>query len=161
MRMSLIILFLFSLTFHSGFAQKPAETVPNFIFYNLDNTPFTNRNLIVGKAKLIVFFDVTCDHCRQTIKTLSSRFNECNKLSVYLISIDDKIKINEFLNLFGRNLPGKQNVTILMDLREQFIKRFKPRKYPSVFLYSSENKLLLYDDQDLYLDKFFKIINAL
>jgi len=161
MRMSLIILFLCSLTFHLGFAQKPVETVPDFIFYKLDNTPFTNRNLTVGKAKLFVFFDVTCDHCRQTIKSLSMRVNECNKISVYLISLDDKTKINEFLNQNGRNLSGKQNVTILMDLREQFINRFRPRKYPSVFLYSSVNKLLLYDDQDLYLDLFFKKINAL
>lgn len=159
LRISSIVLFLCIMTF-DNFGQTPAANIPNFVFFNLDNTPFTNRNLVVGKEILFVFFDVTCDHCRQTIKTLNTRRNECKNIAIYLISLDDKAKIFNFLNQNGTNLLNEKNVTILLDLREQFIKRFGPRKYPSVFLYSTEKKLILYDDEDLYLAKFFKIINA-
>ena len=141
-------------------AQKPAETIPNFIFYNLDNTPFTNRDLTMGKEILFVFFDVTCDHCQHTIKALSTHIKECKKISIYLISLDDKSLMNDFFNKYGKNLPNEKNVTILQDQRNLFIKQFGPRKYPSVFLYSSEKRLLLYDDDDQTLGKFLKIINA-
>ena len=142
------------------FAQKPAEIIPNFSFYKLDNTPFTNKNLALGKSKLFIFFDVTCDHCQETISTLNNRLTECNQIAIYLITLDDKLKISNFLNRYGRNLMMERNVTILRDKKDQFITLFGPRKYPSVFLYSSKKKLLLYDDQDLKLEKFFKLINS-
>jgi peroxiredoxin len=159
MRTFLIILFSFTLMSFESFAQKPAETIPNFIFYTLDNTPFTNRNLSVGKEILFVFFDVSCDHCQHTIKTLSTRINECKKISIYLITLDNKVLINKFFNEYGKNLITEKNVMILRDLRIQFIKQFGPRKYPSVFLYSSEKKLILYDDEDQNLENIFKKIN--
>ncbi len=142
------------------FAQKPAETVPNFSFSRLDNTPFTNKNLAVGKSTLFIFFDVSCDHCQETIRTLNTRLKECNRIAIYLITLDDKPQISLFLNQNGGNLLTEKNVTILRDKKDQFITLFGPRKYPSVFLYSSKKKLLLYDDQDLKLEKFFQLINS-
>jgi len=149
----------FALTLNT-FAQKPAETIPNFSFSKLDNAPFSNKNLASGKSMLFVFFDVTCDHCKETISTLNDRLKDCNPIVIYLISLDDKPKIADFLNRYGRNLIMGKNVIILRDKKDQFITLFGPRKYPSVFLYSSKKKLLLYDDQDLKLEKFFHLINS-
>lgn len=140
-------------------AQTPAQTIPAFTFYKLDKTPFTNNNLTTGKDILFIFFDVTCDHCQHTISTLSKRISECSKISIYLISMEDKTAITNFFNQYGKNLPAQKNVTILQDSKNQFITQFNPRKYPSVFLYSAQKKLRLYDDEDQYLEKFFKIIN--
>jgi peroxiredoxin len=140
-------------------AQTPAQTIPEFTFYKLDKTPFTNKNVTPGKEVLFIFFDVTCDHCQHTISTLSKRINECSKISIYLISLEDKILITNFFNQYGKNLPNQKNVTILQDSKNQFITQFSPRKYPSVFLYSAQKKLLLYDDEDQYLEKFFKIVS--
>jgi len=158
-RVNLIILFLFSLLSFETYAQTPAQTIPEFTFYKLDKTPFTNKNVTVGKDVLFIFFDVTCDHCQHTISTLSKRINECQKISIYLISLEDKTAINNFFNQYGKNLSGQKNVTILQDSKNQFITQFGPRKYPSVFLYSAQKKLLLYDDEDQYLEKFFKIVS--
>ncbi len=157
--LKLVILFFCLLAAYEGFTQSPAQTIPEFTFYKLDKTPFTNKNITVGKDVLFIFFDVTCDHCQHTISTLSKRINECQKISIYLISLEDKTAINNFLNQYGKNLPSLKNVTILQDTKNQFITQFGPRKYPSVFLYSAQKKLLLYDDEDMYLEKFFKIIN--
>lgn len=156
----LITLFISLLISFESSAQTPSQTVPDFIFFNLDNTLFTNKNLTTGKEKLFIFFDVTCDHCQNTIKALNARIKECKEISVYLISLDNKVLINNFLNQYGKNLADKENVTVLQDLKNQFIPQFEPRKYPSVFLYSCENKLILYDDEDQSLEKFFKIISA-
>jgi len=159
MRVLLLIIFFLTLLSLETQAQTPAQTIPAFTFYKLDKTPFTNKNITSGKDVMFIFFDVTCDHCQHTIGTLSKRINECSKISIYLISLEDKTAINNFLNQYGKNLVNKSNVTVLMDIKDQFITQFSPRKYPSVFLYSSARKLLLYDDNDEYLTGFFKIIN--
>jgi peroxiredoxin len=156
--LKVMILFFCLLISQEISAQTPAQTIPAFTFYKLDKTPFTNKNLTAGKDILFIFFDVTCDHCQHTISTLSKRINECSKISIYLISLEDKAAITNFFNQYGKNLPGQKNVTILQDSKNQFITQFSPRKYPSVFLYSAQKKLLLYDDEDQYLEKFFKII---
>ena len=159
MRLLLLSIIFCSLLSYTSIAQTPAQTIPAFTFYKLDKTPFTNKNLTNGKEVLFIFFDVTCDHCQHTISTLSKRIAECSKISIYLISLEDKTAITNFFNQYGKNLPGQKNVTIQQDSKNQFITQFNPRKYPSVFLYSAQKKLRLYDDEDLYLEKFFKIIS--
>jgi peroxiredoxin len=141
-------------------AQKPAETIPNFTFFKLDNTPYTDKDLPNGREIFFVFFDVTCDHCQQTIKILSAHINEFQGISIYLVTLDSKTKLSSFFNEFGKNLPAQKNVLILQDLRNMFIRQFGPSKYPSVFLYSSSKKLILYSDEDQYLEKFLKLING-
>ena len=158
--LKLLVLFFCLLISLEISAQTPAQTIPAFTFYKLDKTPFTNTNVTIGKQVLFIFFDVTCDHCQHTISTLSKRINECSKISIYLISLEDKTAITNFFNQYGKNLPTQKNVTILQDSKNQFITQFNPRKYPSVFLYSAQKKLLLYDDEDQYLEKFFKIIST-
>jgi peroxiredoxin len=157
--MSLLSIIFCLLLFYTSSAQTPAQTIPAFTFYKLDKTPFTNKNVTNGKEVLFIFFDVTCDHCQHTISTLSKRISECQKIAIYLISLEDKTAITNFFNQYGKNLPGQKNVTILQDSKNQFITQFGPRKYPSVFLYSAQKKLRLYDDEDQYLEKFFKIIS--
>jgi peroxiredoxin len=159
MRIPFIILFICTLVSFESYSQTPAQNIPNFIFFKLDKRPFTNKDLSVGKDMLFVFFDVTCDHCQHTIKTLNARIKEFKKVSIYLITLDQIPQINIFFNQYGKNLAGEKNVTILQDLKNQFITQFGPRKYPSVFLYSSKNKLIQYDDEDQNLEKFLKIIS--
>lgn len=159
MRMFLLLPVLCYLLIFNASAQPPAQTIPSFTFYKFDKTPFTNKNVTSGQDVLFIFFDVTCDHCQHTISTLSKRIGECSKISIYLISLEDKTAVNNFLDMYGKNLINKRNVTVLQDSKNQFITQFSPRKYPSVFLYSNQKKLLLYDDEDQYLEKFFKIIN--
>ncbi len=157
--LKLITFALCVLTAFTGSAQTPSQTIPEFTFYKLDKTPFTTKNVAAGKQALFIFFDVTCDHCQHTLGTLSKRISECRNISIYLISMEDKAAINSFFKQYAANLPGLKNVTILQDSKNQFIAQFGPRKYPSVFLYSAQKKLLLYDDEDQYLEKFFKLIS--
>jgi peroxiredoxin len=156
-----LVMFMMGISLsYDSIAQTPAPTIPEFVFYTFDKKPFTNKNLSVDKKILFIFFDITCEHCQHTIKSLNARIDECRNVSVYLLTLYEKDAVDKFLHQYGPKLMESKNVTILQDSKNQFITQFGPRKYPSVFLYSAEKKLLLYDDEDQKLVKFFKIINT-
>jgi thioredoxin-related protein len=141
-------------------AQQPAATIPDFNFFKLNGVSFTNRDLEQDRQLFFVFFDPGCDHCQHAMKDINQHYKEFNKTAVYLISVDIKERINSFLNTYGKDLQNKKNVTVLQDLKNEFILKFKPRKYPSMFLYSKEKKLILYDDNEKNLAAFLQKIKA-
>jgi peroxiredoxin len=140
-------------------AQSPAETIPDFTFFRFNHTPFTSKDLEAGKMLFFVFFDANCEHCQHAVQTLNDHYSELKKTELYLISLDNQETINGFMNKYGKALYGKKNVTLLQDLRNEFILKFRPRKYPSMFLYSQQKKLLIYNDNEQTLFRFFKQIN--
>ena len=135
-------------------AQQPAGTIPDFKFYKLDKTVFTSKSLNTSKMLFFVFFDVGCDHCQHAIQYLNQHYAEFSKTAMFLITLDSQEKITQFLAKYGNNLKGKRNVTILQDSQNEFIRKFGPRKYPSLFLYSARKKLMLYDDNEQNLVRF-------
>lgn len=153
--------FILSFFVSSGvFAQRPAATVPDFDFYKLDNRTFTKKDLDPSKNLLFIFFDVTCEHCHKAIQQFNNRHIELEKTAVYLISLDTKPTIINFLNSNAKNLTEMKNVMILQDLKNEFITRFQPRKYPSIFLYSPQKKLIMYDDEEKNVPKFLEKLKA-
>lgn len=143
-----------------SYSQVPAPTIPAFSFFNLDKSLFTNTNLEKGKPLLFVFFDTECDHCQHAIQYINQHLTEFKPAAIYLITLDRQEKIVAFMNRYGGNLKGKKNVTILQDLQNEFLRKFRPRKYPSIFLYSPQKQLLRYDDNEQNLYLFQLQINA-
>ena len=141
-------------------AQTPAPTIPDFTFFKFNKTAFTNKDITAGKILFFVFFDTECDHCRHGIQYLNQHQKELAKAAVYLISMDSQEKIAGFLSKYGNNLTGKKNILLLQDIKNEFILRFSPRKYPSLFLYSLQKKLILYDDDENNLYKFLEKIKT-
>ena len=144
----------------SATAQIPAATIPDFTFYKFNKTAFTNKEIATGKLLFFVFFDTECEHCQHGIQYLNQHQKELANAAVYLISLDNREKVTAFLNKYGSNLTGKKNIQLLQDVNNQFILRFKPRKYPSLFLYSSQKKLLMYDDDEKKLPDFLTKIKS-
>ena len=155
---ALLLLFFFGSL--KMMAQKPVATVPAFTFYKADKSPFTNTNLASGKMLFFVFFDVTCEHCQHAIQYVNKHAGEFKNVSVYLITLDEWDKVKLFLDKYGPQLENKTNVTILRDTRNEFIIKFSPVKYPSLFLFSAQRKLILYDDDEKSLEEFTKKINS-
>ena len=141
-------------------AQAPAETIPDFDFLRLNKSSFTNRDLEPGKMMFFIFFDSECEHCQRTIQYVNQHYPDFKKASVYLITLDKAENINRFMSKYGNKLMGKKNVTLLQDFKNEFIAKFGPRKYPSIFLYSAKKKLMLYDDDEKSLPLFSKQINT-
>lgn len=140
--------------------QVPAKTVPSFTFKRLDKSNFSNRNLEQGKFLFFVFFDIECDHCHRSITYINQHYKEFKKTAIYLITLDSAEKIKPFMNKYGIGLKDKKNVAILQDTKNEFIQKFGPRKYPSLFLYSEKKELMLYDDNEQNLFKFIQQTNS-
>lgn len=141
-------------------AQNPAQTIPSFSFKKLDKKEFTNKDIQAGKLIFFVFFDTHCDHCERAIQYISQHYNEFKMAAVYLITLDSAEKVKPFMKKFGDSLKDKKNVLILQDTRNEFIRKFGPRKYPSLFLYSVKKKLIMYDDNEQHLPEFIKKIKS-
>ncbi|QEK53120.1 redoxin domain-containing protein [Pedobacter aquae] len=136
-------------------AQEPVRTIPSFKFFQLSGTSLTDKNIPLGKLSIFSFFDITCSHCQETMQLLAKEHPNLSHVNLYLVTMDRKDGILKFMNVFGANLLNKKNVTILQDLNQEFIAKFYPRKYPSVFLFDKNKKLLMYQDEEA------KIINLI
>lgn len=134
---------------------QPAETIPEFTLFRHDKSSFTNKDLSSDKLLFFVFFDVRCEHCRHAIQEINSKYAELKNTNFHFITLDKPAEVDQFLNIYGKNLIGKSNVMLFFDLRNEFITKFKPRKYPSLFLYTPQRKLLIYEDNPEKLPKFF------
>ena len=137
-------------------AQTPVKKIPDFVFYRLDKSPFTNKNIQSDKKVFFVFFDSDCDHCQHAVHDINLHYREFSKAEIYLVTLDNITKINSFLNKYGPTLINKNNVTILQDLKNEFIVDFNPRKYPSMLLFSAKGNLLMYQDEPENILKIFK-----
>lgn len=154
-RRCFLIVWLIICITKSVMSQTPASVVPDFTFFKLDGTPFLTKQIPSGKPSLFSFFDVTCSHCKVTMRLLSKHYPELKGISVFLITLDRKDAIIKFMNSYGPAFLNKKNVLILQDLKYEFIPKFQPLKYPSVFLYNRYKKLEMYEQDE---KKMLKVI---
>lgn len=155
--LSLLIVIGCSIT---SWTQEPSKSIPAFQFATLDGAVFNPTNLTVGKMSFFVFVDTDCDHCQHAMQYINQHHKEFKKTAVYLVSMANPARINEFMRKYGANLVNQKNVVLLQDTRYDFISKFKPQKYPGMFLYSADKKLLLYGDDEKKIDMFSKRIKA-
>lgn len=145
--MRFIFLVLCVLLLSNGFSQ--VKSLPEFRFFRLDNgAEVTNRNVTPGKKTLFVFFDTECPHCRVAITEYNHHQDKLNNINVFLITRDQKNVVNSFLKEVGNKLIAKKNVTVLSDYQNQFIGKFLPKKFPSMFLFGANRQLLIYTDEE-------------
>ena len=119
--------------------------MPRFTFYTYeDATPFTTDDIEHGRKSVIVLFDTNCSHCQAEIDSIGKHYDEFKKVDIYLITLDAKPEIERFMNTYGAALNGKNNVAILLDTNREFIPKFQPTKYPALYVYSENKKLIKY-----------------
>jgi peroxiredoxin len=159
-KMGLLLLFVCALPVPVLHAQTPAKKIPAFTFYKQDNSPFTTTDLARNKKLFFVFFDTGCDHCQRSVTALNKRYTELAGAAVYFITLDPKEKVDRFMQQYGNALSKQSNVQLLQDKQFQFIPRFQPKKYPSMFLYAATNNLLLYDDREEAVPVFLAMIKG-
>jgi hypothetical protein len=156
-----LLVLLFSNTgSYSLIAQNGAPSIPDFTLFRQDKSSFTQKDLAKDKLLFFLFFDVTCIHCQQAVLAINKKYSQMVNTNIHLVTLDPPAEVNAFLKKYGNNLIDKKNVMLFFDLRSEFITRFKPRKYPSIFLYSSNRNLIIYDDNPENLPKFFKEIKS-
>jgi peroxiredoxin len=141
------------------FAQTtPAKTLPQFEFSRLNQSTFTNKDLPAGKILFFMFFDSDCDHCQRAIHEIEQEYKCFQQTVICLVSLDDKNKINHFISGYAPRLKAQKNVVLLQDTKNQFIALFNPLRYPAMFLYSKDKKLIDYEDNELTV---FRLVNTI
>lgn len=141
-------------------AQIPAQTIPQFDFIKLDNSLFTNQNL-ADKLLFFMFFDPGCEHCQHAMMNLNKNYDHYKNTAMYLICLDDKDKITAFIKQYAPVLLTKKNVMLLRDYKNEFIARFTPTRYPSMFLYDKNKTLLDYEDNEESMFRFVTIMKKI
>ena len=137
----------FLLITSSVFSQ--VRSLPEFRFFRMDNgAEVTHKNVTAGKKTLFVFFDTECPHCRVAVTEYNHNQAKLNDINVFLITRDQKSVVNAFLKEVGSKLIAKKNVTVLSDNQNQFIGKFLPKKFPSMFLFGANRQLLIYTDEE-------------
>jgi hypothetical protein len=147
--MNMRVLFPFFLLIISFSASSQVRSLPEFRFFRMDNgAEVTHRNVTPGKKTLFVFFDTECPHCRVAITEYNHHQAKLNDINVFLITRDQKAVVNSFLKEVGSKLIAKKNVTVLADNQNQFIGKFLPKKFPSMFLFGVNKQLMIYTDEE-------------
>jgi hypothetical protein len=154
------LLFLLLLTTDRLKAQPsaPAKLVPEFTFTQADGQVFGSADLPKGKLLLFVFVDPDCEHCQRAVRHMEEQRASFQKAAVYFISTASYDKINLFMASYAPRLKAQKNVQVLQDADSRFIVRFKPIRYPALFLYSTEKSLLDYEDNE---DTIFRIVRTM
>ena len=156
------ILLILSLSIATIFQSNgQVKTIPDFNFTKMaDGSAFGPKNIPTGKKTLFVFFDTECPHCMKAISEYNDQEKQLNAINVILITMDKKEVATAFLKNFAPKLIAKSNVTVLSDKQNQFIAKFLPRKYPSMFLFGKSNQLIKYSDEETDIPIFLKHIQA-
>jgi peroxiredoxin len=154
-----LLICLLALFAGKSFCQIPAQMLPEFQFYKPDQSTFTDRDLPQNKMVFFIFFDPDCEHCQTAVKNIDKDYPSFKKVTICLISTDGFDKINRFISIYGSHLKGHNNVIILQDKHDQFLEKFKPYKYPSMFLYSTDRKLIDYEDNEQTVFRFVNDLN--
>lgn len=150
-----ILMFLFNVT------NAQSVNIPEFRFAKMDNgKDFLKKDIPAGKRTLIVFFDVTCPHCRMALTQYNEKSNLLNDINIILVTRDEKTEAQNFLKTVASKLIARNNLTVLSDAYSQFVWKFKPNKYPSMFLYSAKQTLLKYSDEEEDVPEFIKLISG-
>src|SRR5690606_40099222 len=91
---------------------------------------------------VFVFFSTTCHHCQDETQAMGKNFSDFSQSTLYFISREEKGEIEKFMNVYGKDLKDKANVHVLRDPRSEFIVKFSPSQYPSVYVYTPTRRLV-------------------
>lgn len=154
-----VIILMLILNANQLFAQLvPAKIIPEFTFYKLNDLPFTQKQLKKEGKILFLFFDATCQHCQYETQQLAAHYQDFKNTSFYIVSMDKKQQIQNFINTYGKQFTGKNNVTVLMDPKREFIQKFMPSQYPALYIYNSNHHLLKSWDTPVSVDQVLSVI---
>ncbi|HMI02364.1 MAG TPA: redoxin domain-containing protein [Pedobacter sp.] len=145
-----------TLTYAQGL--EPGTEIPNTVFYKTDGKVFSTEQITKGKKSLLMFFDATCEHCQRVATVLSKRTKELGNVNIYLISQDEKVSIDYYISNFAKPLVALKNVTVLRDKDRMFIPLFHPKEYPSLYLFSTNRKLIYYTSKEKEVPKMFPLL---
>lgn len=144
---------------HATFALAQVKKMPDFQFKRIsDGAQLTRKALQPTLKTLFVFFDTECPHCMQALSAWNASHASVDSINTVLLTMDPPMAAIPFLNRFANKLLYKKHLLTGIDTDRQFIARFLPKKYPSMFLFSEKGDLLLYSDEEKDIPSLIRLI---
>ncbi|MDF2515617.1 MAG: redoxin [Sphingobacterium sp.] len=132
-----------SFLFQPLFAQAP-KTIPAFTFDEVYQSGKFHADKLPKTGYIVLdFYDPGCGHCQKMGAGIAQNLQKLKHVSLYFISMNDKAYVDGFINMHAKALKNAANVKFLFDSGTQFIEKFKPSNYPSLYVYDAKTKTLL------------------
>jgi len=120
--------------------NREKGALPSFVYYTLDGSTYTEKDLKQGQRLMIVYFNPLCDVCVRETQEIVNNMEYFKDIQILMISPNRKDEIIDFVKEF--KLSDYPQVTVLHDQYDKFYKEFQAIGYPSLYLYD-ENKNLI------------------
>ncbi len=125
------------------FAQAP-KVLPAFSFDEVYQSGKFNSDKLPKSGYIILnFYDPGCGHCQKMGAGIAQHLQKLKNVSIYFISMNDKPYVDGFINMHAKALRTAANIKFLFDSGTQFIEKFKPSNYPSLYIYDAKTKTLV------------------
>jgi peroxiredoxin len=121
----------------------PPAVLPEFVFQGAGGRMVTAADMPKGKAVLIAFVDVECEHCQQVVRHMNDSVALFGRVKLYFVSMAPADRLAGFARKYGPRLTFAE---WLRDPDARYMVKFHPVRYPSLFLYSADKRLLDYED---------------
>ncbi len=93
------------------------------------------------KPTVIIYFNPACEHCQYEATEIGRRAEQFGKVNTILVTPEPSVeKVKAFAQTY--HLNEVDNLAILLDKDKQFIRYFGTAVFPSVFIYSANQKLV-------------------
>ncbi|MDM1293243.1 redoxin domain-containing protein [Sphingobacterium sp. N143] len=142
-------------------AQAP-KTMPSFTFDEVYQVgKFSSDKLPKTGFIVLDFYDPGCGHCQKMGAGIARNLTELKQVNFYFISMNDKPYVDGFINMYAKSLKNASNVKFLFDPGTQFIEKFRPGNYPSLYIYDAKTKVLIQHlDGEDDINKLLSIVAA-
>jgi len=148
-KLVLIIFFIATifllLVFYRSYLHKKTENeyaiMPDLILANINgsNTNIKSHDGNWNNYRILNYFNPNCEHCENMAKILVANKTKISASEIFMITNADSITTKKFENRTG--ITELNNVKILLDKQNLFLKHFNYPPVPSFFIY--KNNILI------------------
>lgn len=140
-----ILLFSLFVSTYVGFAQDkstaPAK-IPEFgefVSY-FDDFVLTSADLPKAGQFIFIFYDPECGHCQELGTEVNKHIKYLKDTKIYFISMQEKPLVGKYRDKYTPSLKNNNNVYFLEDKEYEFIMKFDPQNFPSLYLYDGKTR---------------------
>lgn len=145
MRKLMLLLSLLAALSGCQYSQLPQPdkrilSIPSLNLLLTDSTHIINtQQTPPGKPTLVLYYSAGCAACREQTQELLNHYTQLKNYRLYFCSSDPLTTIRDFTNSYQLNRYS--NITVGRDYEHFFDKQLNINSYPSLFIYTSENRL--------------------
>jgi peroxiredoxin len=125
---------------HRRAIARELQTIPDFVFYQLCGTPYTQDCLNRQQAAVLIYFHSDCDFCVHKARNISENLSDFADIQLLFVSFESVEVIESFAE--SKGLANQPDVIFLQDRNHVFPLRFDVNSAPHTLVYDRNGYLL-------------------